>query len=412
MRFTLAVLTLLVAACDTAFLTGPKRTIETGPGEGEGAAGGEGEGAASGEGEGASTGEGEGEGAPTTVCAGQFVVKASAPIAMTAERTQHTAVLLKDGRVLLAGGNDANTGISEKSAEIFDSSTNTFTATGSMKEGRINFAMVALDDGRAIAFGGFDNDSTDPTQGSLATTEIWDPSTNAWTAGPTMPEPRDSLSAVKIAGGNVLVFGGQTNSTDTPAEVLVFDGSAITTAGSISQHGTAQVASLLSDGRVLVAGGFFTQSLTTVDLLASDGSTTHGAALPNASRSACAADDDKGRTVVFGGYDGSELQSIASFDPSSNAWSPSSSSLSTGRAGCGAAKLSCVDLVCGSFASTGCDAFDFASARAVPVLADVGVNFSFTLTALDDTHALLAGGTFNDFDVSQKGVILSLEPAP
>jgi hypothetical protein len=168
---------------------------------------------------------------------------------------------------------------------------------------------------------------------------------------------------------------------------------------------------LLTDGRVLLAGGFFTQSLTTVDLLAADGTSTHGAAMPNATRSPCAADDDKGRTLVFGGYDNNELNLITAFDPSTNQWSPSSS-LSTGRAGCGAVKLSCVDVVCGSFASTGCDAFDFASAAAVPVLADVGVNFSFTLTALDDTHALLAGGTFNDFDVSSSGVILSLEPAP
>ena len=403
LAFAAAPAAVALSACDTAFLFGPPRTIDNGPrGEGEGEAAGEGEGGA---------GEGEGEGASAGVCGGSVVVTASAPLPMITARARHAAVLLADGRVLLAGGDDG-TGITSKSAELFDPANSTFTATGPLLQARYDFAMVALDDGRAIAFGGFNNDIDTPADnGDLPTSEIWDPSTAVWTAGPAMPEARDALSAEKVAGGKVLVFGGQTDATSIPTEVLLFDASndsLTTTPGNIRQHGTAHTSHVLKNGLVLMAGGFFTQSLTDVDILFADGHTAPADGIPGARRSACAANDDKGNLLVFGGYNAGEVDDVESFDPLNNAWS-SVGTLHTPRAACEAAELSCLTLVCGSFASTGCEAWDYATASAVDVGVDVGVNFAFTLTRIDDAHALLAGGTFNDFDSAAVARVISLE---
>jgi len=70
--------------------------------------------------------------------------------------------------------------------------------------------------------------------------------------------------------------------------------------------------------------------------------------------------------------------------------------------------VSCAAIVCGGFESTSCDAWDFATNAPLPAIDDVGTNFAFTLTALDDAHALLAGGTVNSFDVVPTAIVISL----
>src|ERR1041385_6824775 len=145
LRTTTAITAILVAAgCDTDFLFGNNadRKIDVGGGddgrEGEGAAG-EGEGAAV-------AGEGEGEGGDVNVklCGGTMTVQSSDAIDMAVPRTRHSAVLLVDGRVLIAGGHD-DTYESIASAQIFDPATQTFVPTGSMAQARYDFALVALD---------------------------------------------------------------------------------------------------------------------------------------------------------------------------------------------------------------------------------------------------------------------------
>ncbi len=405
----LAFLLPLAGACDDAFLFGrPDRSIDVGEGEGDAA---EGEGDV-GEGEG-EAGEGEGEGdVSAEVCGGAVVVHAGAPIAMDSARTRHAAALLADGRVLLAGGHD-DTYESVTSAALFDPATKTFTPTGSLAQARYDLALVALDDGRAVAFGGFNNDSATPDDnGDLASTEIWDPQNETWSAGPDMPEPRSGLSAVAVGGGTVVVFGGRDNAEAYPDEVLLFDASddsLVAASGTISEPRGAHTALGLGDGRVVMAGGYFTSSLDDADMIFADGRAAPLAAIPGPRRSACASVDGDGRGLFFGGLNGpGTLDDVEAFDPTDNGWHHAGA-LATPRYACESVALSCLSLVCGGVDASSCEAWDYATQSAVPVLSDVGgAEYSFTLTRIDDAHALLAGG-FAGEDISATARVISLD---
>jgi len=128
---------------------------------------------------------------------------------MTTPRLSHIAMLLPDGKVLIAGGTDGVSPLA--SAEIYDPATGAFTQTGSLQTARIGSAATALRDGRILIAGGKGN-------GYLAGAEIYDPSTGVFTAVSTsMTSPRFFHSATVLNNGKVLIAGGQ------KADPLVFD---------------------------------------------------------------------------------------------------------------------------------------------------------------------------------------------
>jgi hypothetical protein len=92
---------------------------------------------------------------------------------MTTARALHTATLLPDGRVLLAGGDGPG------SAELYDPSTGTFTATGKMITNRAAHTAILLRNGRVLLVGGFANLEL-PFQPFGA--ELYDPATGLFTS--------------------------------------------------------------------------------------------------------------------------------------------------------------------------------------------------------------------------------------
>ena len=85
---------------------------------------------------------------------------------MLMPRSQHTATLLPNGRVLLAGGRESGLGAT---AEIYDPVTGTFTQTGPMTTSRARHTACLLPDGRVLIAGG-DGDSM-----GQATAELYRP---------------------------------------------------------------------------------------------------------------------------------------------------------------------------------------------------------------------------------------------
>jgi Kelch motif len=111
---------------------------------------------------------------PTSTAAGNFTAVGN----MATARADHTATLLPNGKVLIAGG--SGDGFQDlASAELYDPSTRTFAPTGNMITPRYAHSATLLADGRVLIAGG----RQDGTRGtSVFTAEVYDPSTGAFTA--------------------------------------------------------------------------------------------------------------------------------------------------------------------------------------------------------------------------------------
>lgn len=160
-------------------------------------------------------------------------------------RRGHTATALRDGRVLLAGGDDAG---DLASAELHDLANDTFAATGSMATARSDHAAALLPDGTVLVAGG----GATPT----ATAERYDPDAGTWAATGAMATARSLHFAVALADGRVLVGGG-TDGAATLASTELYDPGtgAFSSAGDLATARTRATARRLANGRVLVLGG-------------------------------------------------------------------------------------------------------------------------------------------------------------
>jgi hypothetical protein len=141
---------------------------------------------------------------------------------MSVPRTFATSTSLADGRVLIIGGctsnpigDDSCPGGSTASAEIFDPATGAFTQTGQMMTGRTSNIAVLLPDGRVLVAGGIGNHSTD----DLATGELFDPTTGRFAPTGQMGTAREGAAAALLRDGRVLVVGGTEKDASQSAEL-------------------------------------------------------------------------------------------------------------------------------------------------------------------------------------------------
>ena len=116
-------------------------------------------------------------------------------------RAAHTATLLPNGMVLVAAGYD-DTSEAFASAELYDPASGTWTFTGSLNTGRDQHTATLLPDGKVLVAGGFGN------SGSLASAELYDPAIGSWSATGSLNTARYIHTATLLQNGNVLVAGG------------------------------------------------------------------------------------------------------------------------------------------------------------------------------------------------------------
>jgi Kelch motif protein/galactose oxidase-like protein len=266
---------------------------------------------------------------------------------MAGPRFAHTATLLPSGEVLVAGGSDQSQGVpptvkSDATAELYDPSTGRWRSTGSMSVPRTYFTATLLRNGKVLVTGG-ESASGGSLPGATATAELYDPSTGSWSITGSMAFPRSFHTATLLPNGKVLVAGG---ATPGPAFGGVVQGEATATAelydpatGSWSSTGSMatarfdQDATLLPSGKVLVVGGQ-TGSGTTGSAELYDPATgrwrsAHSMATPRGTFTATLLPN--GEVLVAGGSTGSGYTGSAElYDPAADSWS-FTGSLATSR---------------------------------------------------------------------------------
>jgi RHS repeat-associated protein len=240
---------------------------------------------------------------------------------MTAARQDHAAILLSTGKVLVAGGrggSGSTTGLA--TAELYDPSTSTWAATGSMTGGRWSATATQLGttsssttSGKVLVAGGINGTS------SVNTAQLYSASAGTWTAAANLNVARHLHTATLLSTGNVLVAGGMTN-TSVIATGAIYNPSSGTgtwtaVATSMSSNRRSHTATLLAssntsfNNRVLIAGGNSggTTSLTTVQLFDPSTATwSTTTALPSAreGHTATALAAATGNVLVTGGVSG------------------------------------------------------------------------------------------------------------
>ncbi|WP_437335170.1 Kelch repeat-containing protein [Sorangium sp. So ce394] len=164
---------------------------------------------------------------------------------MVTPRTEHTATLLPDGKVLVAGGATGSWALS--SAELYDPRTDTWTSAAPMNDAREAHAAALLrPSGKVLVAGG------SGLSGELRSAELYDPATNTWTPTGSLPGGNsfssDALVMAPLPSGEVLAVGTLAAARYNP------------TAGTWSPTGPmvgrrpSPSATALLNGMVLVAG--------------------------------------------------------------------------------------------------------------------------------------------------------------
>jgi hypothetical protein len=179
--------------------------------------------------------------------------------AMTVSRAEATATLLPNGKVLIAGGiSGGYSFIPTASAELYDPSSGTFAPTGSMAVPRFAHSATLLPNGDVLIAGG---DTALGTFGT-ATAELYDPTSGTFSPTGSMSVSRWRHTATVLPNGKVLVAGGFGAGADARTSAELYD----PTSGTFSPTGAmttareTQTATLLANGQVLIAGGENTDS--------------------------------------------------------------------------------------------------------------------------------------------------------
>ncbi len=125
---------------------------------------------------------------------------------MKIDRYRHTATLLTDGRILITGGYSSTQSHTVSTAEIYDPTTNTFTllTNAGMTHPRMDHTATLLKDGRVLVAGGWNS-----VEGrTVASVDLFDPTPNAFTPTAPMFLSRHEHTATLLPDGRVLVVGG------------------------------------------------------------------------------------------------------------------------------------------------------------------------------------------------------------
>jgi hypothetical protein len=242
---------------------------------------------------------------------------------MGTARQRCRATALVNGKVLVSGGGDGGSGLS--SAELFDPSTGLWTNTGSMNSAHTSHTATLLANGKVLVAGGYIGSTV------YSSAELFDPTTGLWTNTGSMGSAREDHTAILLPNNKVLVAGGRSGSTYSSAELFDPATGLWTNTGSMGTARYTHTATLLANGKVLVAGGGNGGSLSSAELFdPATGLWTNTGSMGSARSSHTATLLANGKVLVAGGGNGGSLSSAELFDPATGLWT-NTGSMGTAR---------------------------------------------------------------------------------
>ena len=258
--------------------------------------------------------------------------------AMKVARQGQAAVRLQSGKVLVAGGYAGGESAGSPSgytrtAEVYDPESNTWSKTADdMSTGRFEPTMTLLGDGRVLVTGGsgdiVDNEGVRGAV-ALSSAEIYDPANGSWSDAAPMSVAREGHDATLLPNGKVLVAGGYADGKGELASAELYDPAddSWSDTGSLAQARDAATMTTLPDDEVLFAGGDGGEghALASAEIYDASAGTWHAAAsLAGPRQSAAATLMKDGTVLVTGGEDarlGTVLSTAERYDPATDKWS-------------------------------------------------------------------------------------------
>ncbi|MCC6367402.1 MAG: VCBS repeat-containing protein [Bryobacterales bacterium] len=178
-------------------------------------------------------------------------------VPMLTARAAHTVTLLRNGKVLVTGGlaPQGSGVVTLQTAELYDPATRTFLPAGRMQNPRAYHTATLLPDGKVLLAGGM-NVAGSQSPVPVAALEVYDPEQDAFTAVGTITA-RNSLTATLLADGRVLLAGGIPGQGAflNVAEVYQPATHVVAIVSPMISRRAFHTATLLRDGRVLMIGG-------------------------------------------------------------------------------------------------------------------------------------------------------------
>jgi Bacterial Ig-like domain (group 3)/Galactose oxidase, central domain/Kelch motif len=177
------------------------------------------------------------------------------PGCMSQARWGHSATLLPDGRVLIAGGADALESGTTNTAELYDPATQTFTLTGPMATQRIfHTAAWIPSEKKVLISGGYLVPFPDQ---ALDTSEYFDPATGQFSPGPMLPVALASPASVSTGPCVFCLIGGMDFAADPINNFSIFSAQTAgwASAGTLNTPRSQFAAIPLGTSGLLVTGG-------------------------------------------------------------------------------------------------------------------------------------------------------------
>jgi len=201
----------------------------------------------------------------TSGTAALVVTTGTTQASVNTSRYQHSATVLSNGQILVAGGVNCPTPGSctyLSSAELYNPATSAFTYTGGSMATARSAPALQLNSGKVLVAGGYTCDGSGNCS-SLISAEIYDPVAGTFSSAGTMTIARSGHTLTVLSNGTVLIAGGNNCSSATSCSALssaeIYDpnaGTYTSTMNSMSAPRYGASAVLLNSGLVMIAGGF------------------------------------------------------------------------------------------------------------------------------------------------------------